>query len=301
MLLARVGRGLQEGLQPLAALQTISGATGSFLSSSGATSIHTSSHDAAESQPTASTSSSLPFLGKTNNREAQRHFRKYRYNKPSQSDLKELLHSYTATQGHLPGQHILAKVLKMNGRKVIIDPQFFGLNMLDQDDLAGTELYDQYGNPKQGVNAGLMHPGDYIKVKLTHLYTPYGDMQLEPSRLTDESKMKLIWQELSQAQAAGTPVQGRVLNACKGGYAVGVAGFVALLPYSKCLPDTAQKIGVLQEFFIMKMDEARQVMLISCTKPPAAGSSGSSGSNLDSLYSNIPPQPASLSGLADLE
>jgi hypothetical protein len=300
MFLARLGRGLQEGLQPLAALHTISGSISFSLPLSEAFSIHTSSQNAAESQPIASTSTSSTFLGKTNNKEAQLLFKKYRYNKPASSDLKELLHSYTATQGHLPGQHILAKVLKMTGRNVIIDPQFFGLNSLDQTDLAGTELYDEYGSPKQGVNAGLMQPGDYIKVKMTHAYTPYGDMQLEPSRLTDDSKMKLIWQELSQVQAAGKPVQGRILNACRGGYAVGVAGFVALLPYSKCLPDTAKQIGVLQEFYIMKMDEGKQVMLLSCTQPPSAGSGGSS-SNFDSLYSNIPPQPASVLGMADLE
>jgi hypothetical protein len=283
-MLLRLGRGLQEAAAPL--LQGLSHTAACWPSRP---QLHTDS--AAEGQPTASTSGSAQrvFLAKTDNRLARKHFKKYRYGKPAPSELKELLQRFAATQGNLIGQHILAKVLKVTGRGVVLDPQFFGVNTIDFADLAGSELYDAHGEPKQGAAAGSMQPGDHVKVRVAHLYTPFGDMQLEPSRLTDESKMKLIWQELGAAQRAGRAVEGRVLNACRGGYAVGVAGFVALLPYTRTLPDTARRIGVLQEFYITKMDEAKQLMLLSCTQQ-AAPSPGRAG--LSNLYSNIPSSPA---------
>jgi hypothetical protein len=50
------------------------------------------------------------------------------------------------------------------------------------------------------------------------------------------------------------PVQGRVLNDCPGGYAVGLAGHVALLPYSQATTATVQRVGQQQEFYITRMD-----------------------------------------------
>ncbi len=282
----RLGRGLQEAA-PL--LQGLSHVASAWAPQQQAALLHSAGASAAESQPIASTSGQHAFLPKTDNRLAKKLFRKYRYGKPAAEELKQLLHRFAATQGNLTGQHILAKVLKVTGRGVLLDPQFFGINTIEFADLAGSELYDARGEPKQGEAAGHMQPGDHVKVKLTHRYTPFGDMQLEPSRLTDESKMRLIWQELGAAQRAGRPVQGRVLNACRGGYAVGVAGFVALLPYTRTLPDTARKIGVLQEFYVTKMDEGKQLMLLSCM-PPEAQASRARG--LSGLYSNIPPRPA---------
>jgi hypothetical protein len=290
MAMLRLGRGWQEAAPLLPAL---SHAASAWALPPAA--LHTASASAAGSQPIASTSGSAQhaFLPKSDNRLAKKLFRKYRYGKPAPEELKELLHRFAATQGNLAGQHILAKVLKVTGRGVVLDPQFFGINTIDFADLAGSELYDARGELKQGEEAGHMQPGDFVKVKLTHMYTPFGDMQLEPSRLTDESKMRLIWQELGATQRAGRPVQGRVLNACRGGYAVGVAGFVALLPYTRTLPDTARKIGVLQEFYVTKMDEGKQLMLLSCT-PPAP--SGGRAVGLSSMYTNIPPSPPPAAG-----
>lgn len=49
-------------------------------------------------------------------------------------------------------------------------------------------------------------------------------------------------------------LQGRILNATAGGYAVGVAGYVALLQRQQASIDRTRRIGVLQEFYIHSMD-----------------------------------------------
>lgn len=68
-------------------------------------------------------------------------------------------------------------------------------------------------------------------------------------------RRKLVWGELKDCMKTGNPVWGRVLNPCVGGYAVGVAGYVALLPSKQASIDNIQKIGALQQFYIHRMDE----------------------------------------------
>lgn len=77
-----------------------------------------------------------------------------------------------------------------------------------------------------------------MQVKIEALYTPYGDMQLQPSQQEAGLELSSRWAALAERAAAGQPVQGRVLNQCRGGYAVGVAGFVGLLPYAQVRTDT---------------------------------------------------------------
>ncbi len=54
----------------------------------------------------------------------------------------------------------------------------------------------------------------------------------------------------------------QVLNDCPGGYAVGIAGFVALLPYSRAKAETVEDIGSSQTFEIVSMDEARKRIVV---------------------------------------
>jgi hypothetical protein len=61
-------------------------------------------------------------------------------------------------------------------------------------------------------------------------------------------------------------VQGRVLNVTSRGYAVGVAGYVALLESNHALPETAAQIGTLQPFYVHSMDRARKQIKLSGVK-----------------------------------
>lgn len=54
-----------------------------------------------------------------------------------------------------------------------------------------------------------------------------------------------------------TTLQGRILNATAGGYAVGVAGYVALLQRQQASIDKTRRIGVLQEFYVHSMDSKK--------------------------------------------
>lgn len=59
------------------------------------------------------------------------------------------------------------------------------------------------------------------------------------------------------------PSQGRILNATAGGYAVGVAGYVALLQRQQASVQQTRKIGVLQDFYIHRMDRKRRRIELS--------------------------------------
>lgn len=57
--------------------------------------------------------------------------------------------------------------------------------------------------------------------------------------------------------------QGRILNATSRGYAVGVAGYVALLQRSQGDVLVTRRIGVLQDFYIHSMDSRRRQINLS--------------------------------------
>ena len=48
---------------------------------------------------------------------------------------------------------------------------------------------------------------------------------------------------------------GRILNPVTRGFAVGFGGVVGFCPLSQCLVRTAQRVGVLQPFTILKISE----------------------------------------------
>jgi hypothetical protein len=63
-----------------------------------------------------------------------------------------------------------------------------------------------------------------------------------------------------------THAQGRILNVTHNGFAVAVAGYVALLPHGQADAGQTRRIGVLQEFTIHSLDHKRRVMRLSGTK-----------------------------------
>jgi len=99
--------------------------------------------------------------------------------------------------------------------------------------------------------------------------TPYGDAQLDPVGLPQDVRQKLVWQELSFRMSKGLQVKGRILNPTIKGYAVAVAGYVALLPHDihkNVHPEQLAKIGVLQDFYVHKMEEGKRITLSSETR-----------------------------------
>ena len=80
-------------------------------------------------------------------------------------------------------------------------------------------------------------------------------MQLEVQRYKTDAQLQAVLEELRAAHQSGRMVMGRVLNAVNGGYAVGIAGLVVFLPSSRASLNTVKKLGVLQPFFVLSIDE----------------------------------------------
>ena len=73
----------------------------------------------------------------------------------------------------------------------------------------------------------------------------------------------MIWEELAESFAAQSPVKGRFLNSIYGGYAIGVAGIVGLLPEQNCNKKSFKQIGSLQDFYIQELDFNTRTLILS--------------------------------------
>ena len=72
--------------------------------------------------------------------------------------------------------------------------------------------------------------GDVVEAKVTWMNNPTGHLDLECRGLDARRGRERVWRELTRARDGGKTVRGRILNAVNGGYAVGIAGFIAFLP-----------------------------------------------------------------------
>lgn len=56
---------------------------------------------------------------------------------------------------------------------------------------------------------------------------------------------------------------GRILNQLAGGYSVGIAGLVTFCPAVYCMPQTARRVGELQDFKILVMKKERNNVTVA--------------------------------------
>ena len=87
--------------------------------------------------------------------------------------------------------------------------------------------------------------------------------QIEAIKTDASLRLSTVWRELGEARASRRPVPGRVLNACTGGYAVGIGGVVALLPYGRFTMETASRVGQLAQFVVERCEEERGVLAVA--------------------------------------
>ena len=103
--------------------------------------------------------------------------------------------------------------------------------------------------------------GDALRFHVAAFATPYGgEPLLAPDALPRgggpapaAARLRSAWREITAAAAARTPVPGRILNVSGiGGYAVGIGGFVAFMPFSRADQGRATRaVGVLQPFYVL--------------------------------------------------
>ena len=106
--------------------------------------------------------------------------------------------------------------------------------------------------------------------------------------------MQDVWSEIKRRYNAGENIDGRVLNACNGGFAIGIGGFVAFAPLSGCPPWVARKIGVLQPFYIKSLkDREKNLVVISAETRFSGGARGLqfAGGNPFQRQRRPPPPP----------
>ncbi|EFJ48693.1 hypothetical protein VOLCADRAFT_117442 [Volvox carteri f. nagariensis] len=173
-------------------------------------------------------------------------------------DTLRLLRRYNSGMPGLRGQTILAKVLNVNAKRVLVDTGFTGLSEVPRDDVTIAHVYTDDGQLPARMSTADIRPGDLLRLRVDCVYTPYGDMQLTAVKGDREQQRRVVWGELQRRMEQQTLVSGRVLNECPGGFAVGVAGFVAILPAALAATSTSRLVGVRQDFRIIAMDNVRQ-------------------------------------------
>lgn len=171
---------------------------------------------------------------------------------------------------HALVQVILARVMRVTEQQVFVDPGYHNVSELPRGQLDVGHVHSPAPGSPLSARSGMqdLRVGDVIRVKVDSTYTPYGDMQLETVQQDPELRLRVVWKQIAEAQSAGKPVFGRVLNQCQGGYAVGVAGVVALLPYSRATAATAQRVGELLPFYVEVVDQRRQRLVLRDAKLP---------------------------------
>lgn len=211
-----------------------------------------------ESTAGASTSASLSFDGHAD-------FQIDGMATPSQREAARVVSKQNqSTAGLLRNHAIRGKVLKIHGDKALLDAGSYGISEVPRSAITLENLQGEDAEAKAASRASMtdVRVGDVVQVLLSAVYTPYGDMQLDALKPDADQKKRAIWEELKLKMERRQAVIGRVLNDCPGGYAVGIAGFVALLPYSRAKAETVEDIGSSQTFEIVSMDDARKRIVV---------------------------------------
>lgn len=101
--------------------------------------------------------------------------------------------------------------------------------------------------------------GDRFIFRIQELKCPLGSIWLEPHRRSKQDLEAAVWEELKRHHTTNEPVSGRILNDVNGGFAVGIAGVVAMLPWDAVRQHGAgrelcKRLGSLQPFIVSNMN-----------------------------------------------
>ena len=181
----------------------------------------------------------------------------------------ELIRRHNSSLTQLKGQTIGARIFRTDKRFVFLDTGFnkhvkFARKALQISQLISSRDGGVRTSPED------FRVGDVLKFVVEEVETAYGDMQLSTEREVASDKFQRVWDMIKQAMRENKPVMGRVLNTVPGGYCIGIAGVVAFCPFSSIAGWTARRIGVLQPFHVLRMEDSRQnIVLLDSQKTPA--------------------------------
>ncbi len=214
------------------------------------------------------------------------------------TDLELLRRSNTSLLD-LEGRVIRARVIRIDKRFALLDTGFKKVARYDRRSLLPSQLVGEApgGEPR---GPGEFRRGDVLEFRVTAVESPFGDMQMHADTLPGEdARTDALWDELEDILAARKQVMGRMLNTVTGGYAVGVAGVIAFLPFSSCSLVSAGRIGQLQTFYISSMQRAkRNIILIDSRIAESSSYRGLAGSPTFASGSRCAPRRACVSLVA---
>lgn len=168
----------------------------------------------------------------------------------------------------LQGQVIIGKVVATDRNTVLVDTGFKSFARFFRQELVGTQVFEsKTGDPsgarfETGRKEGELKVGDRLQLRLDEVESPYGDAYLSTQRLQRELELEQVWREIEEAYTQGKCVMGRLLNPVNQGYAVGVGGYIAFLPLTRCGVKLHRMVGVLHPFTVSSMNRERRTMVL---------------------------------------
>eukprot|EP00887_Chlorella_sp_A99_P004001 scaffold11.g4001.t1 len=186
-------------------------------------------------------------------------------------ELYRLHNSSMDFQGHM----ILARVVEVDRKRVLMDTGLRLARMLRSELVPGSvvgslERPDSQQQPRtpdergRGPNMpGEVRVGDILRVYLEEAFTPESDSIVGSRQAAVELRHQAVWKELEARMRDKQTVKGRILNQLAGGYSVGIGGLVAFCPAHYCAPQTAKRVGELQDFRILVMKKHRNNVTVA--------------------------------------
>ena len=181
----------------------------------------------------------------------------------------EIIRRHNSSLKQLKGQTVGARIFRTDKRFVFLDT---GFNKHVKFSRKALQISQLISSRDGGVRTSPedFRVGDVLKFVVEEVETAYGDMQLSTEREVASDKFQRVWDIIKQAMRENKPVMGRVLNTVPGGYCIGIAGVVGFCPFSSIAGPTARRIGVLQPFHVLRMEDSRQnIVLLDSQKTPS--------------------------------
>lgn len=160
-------------------------------------------------------------------------------------------------------QRVYGTVIAVEKKRVWVDAGHTTVMCFPKSDLTIENLVSASASVDQRQSSHDVRRGDTFIFRVQSTKSPFGSVWLVPDSLDKRSQQDAIWEEIMRAHHWRRPIGGRILNKIPGGYAVGVGGFVAFLPFAKSNPSKCTKLGVLQSFLVsaVQQDQRRFVVM----------------------------------------
>ncbi|MDR0695409.1 MAG: 30S ribosomal protein S1 [Holosporales bacterium] len=171
--------------------------------------------------------------------------------KESEVSFADMLAEAMEVKSSMEGKVILGTIVDIKSDKVTVDVGLKAEGRLQLSDVIALKGTDE------------ISIGDTIEV----FVEKFEDRNGEPILSIERAKKEAHWQNLENHLANGEPIEGVITGRAKGGFVVDIDGTSAFLPGSqvdlRIVKDITPLLGIKQPFKILKMDKARNNIVVS--------------------------------------